>query len=285
MFNTRPRCRGHDRLGMIRHAEPGRLDHVEVVRAVTHGERRLEPDTLLGGEPFQCGEFRVAPEDRVGDITGQAAIGFEERVRVVFMESDQRGDAAGEEGEAARNQGAAGAGRAHRRDQLHGARHQLGFFPGPLHGFDWQALQHADALAQRAFEVEFAIHRALRDGGDAVLDAGLAGEFVQRLGGDDGAVHVGDQQPLAPTGRRLGDHVHRPIGQGDARGGIGLFSGKAGEGQVGGFLRRQPGRRADGGTDAGQRIARGVQRRDGEPAGRGDQGQNMVHACRGMPLP
>ena len=97
--------------------------------------------------------------------------------------------------------------RAHRGDQFARAGREADALPGALQRIDRQSLQHRHAFAQRRLEVELAIHRAGGDGGDAVLQAGEVGKFVERLAGDDGAVHVGDQQRLAPALGRRGDGV------------------------------------------------------------------------------
>ena len=118
-----------------------------------------------------------------------------------------RGDARGEEAEPAGHQRGVAAPCAHRRHQFARPRRQMHALPGAFQRIDRQAAQHRHALAQRGLEVQLAVHRARGDGGDTLLQAGEIGEFVERLAGDDRAVHVGDQQPLAAVFRRRGDGV------------------------------------------------------------------------------
>ena len=62
---------------------------------------------------------------------------------------------------------------------------------------DRQALQQRDALAQRRFEGDLAVHGAGGDRGDLVLQADFGGKFVDAFLADHGRIHVGDQQFLA----------------------------------------------------------------------------------------
>ena len=73
------------------------------------------------------------------------------------------------------------------------------------HGFERRLRQpgeQAQALAQGGLERQFATHGALGDGGDLWLQVEDVGHLVDAFLLDDGRVHVGDQQPLAPFGGR-----------------------------------------------------------------------------------
>ena len=78
--------------------------------------------------------------------------------------------------------------------------HALGI--GAFQRVQLQALEHADALAQRRLEFELAAHGAFGDGGDLRLEAGHVGQLVQAFDIDDGGIHVGDQQFLAAAAWR-----------------------------------------------------------------------------------
>ena len=69
-----------------------------------------------------------------------------------------------------------------------------------LHVGHRHAREQGHTLAQAFLVVgDLAAHRRLGDGGDAVLDADLGGEFVDAFLPDHGRIHVGDQKPLAPV--------------------------------------------------------------------------------------
>ncbi len=155
---------------------------------------------------------------------------------------------------------------------------QVGFGPGAMERVELQAFQQRHALAQGAAEVDLAGHGASRDGCHLLADAGEGGELVQRLGGDDRAVHVGDQQPLAPVLCRGHGHVDRGVADQLAQvGRVGL----GGAGDVGGLVRREFCDRAvQSGGD-------GVDERARELAGQGDEGEDEGHGGahgRGRPV-
>ena len=117
----------------------------------------------------------------------------------MLIEPAQRGDPAGEKREPAGHEHGVGAMRTHRRHQFARARRQANTLPRLLERSDWKPLQHAHPLAQRRLEVEFAVHRSRGDFRDARLQASEVGEFIKRLTGHDGAVHVGDEEGFAPA--------------------------------------------------------------------------------------
>ena len=55
-------------------------------------------------------------------------------------------------------------------------------------------------MAEGFGEVQLAVHAAAGYGGDPLADAGVGGELVEGFAGDDGAVHVGDEEALAAVG-------------------------------------------------------------------------------------
>ena len=67
--------------------------------------------------------------------------------------------------------------------------------------------EQGDPLAERAGEIQFALHRALGDRGDLRLDPGIIGEFVDAFLPDHGRIHVGDEQRFLARPGRLDDDV------------------------------------------------------------------------------
>ena len=61
--------------------------------------------------------------------------------------------------------------------------------------------EQRDPGIERGFEIQFAAHRRLGDGGDLLLEAGVIGELVDALALDHRRIHVGDDQRLAARGR------------------------------------------------------------------------------------
>ena len=171
--------------------------------------------------------------------------------------------------------------RAHGGDQLARARRQFGRLPGPLQRGDIEARQHADPLDQRGAEIELAVHRTPGDLGDLRLQPGEGGDLVQRLA-------VTMVLSMSASSSRL----RRPAA-GVARTSTGAPSSAvvarrsparrpAREGDVGGFLRREPVRRAGLGAE---RLQRGADAEQGgwpsPPGGRRGSGYGTCGAPYG----
>ena len=62
-------------------------------------------------------------------------------------------------------------------------------------------------LPQRPAEIQLALHRALGDPRDLVLEPGIIGELVDAFLADDRRIHVGDEQPAPARLIRLDDHI------------------------------------------------------------------------------
>ena len=112
---------------------------------------------------------------------------------------------------------------------------------GLLQGGQAQTLQLADPFAQGALELDLAAHGPLGDGGDLRLQPGEIGQLVQALAADDGRIHVGHEQGLAPALARLDAEIHRQPGQG--RVGLGAQSRHITFDSEVGCQRREPFRR------------------------------------------
>ena len=83
-----------------------------------------------------------------------------------------------------------------------------------FHGRNRQPLEQRDALAQRGLERDFAAHRAFGDRRDVRLQPDIVRKLVDALLLDDGRIHVGDEQPLAPARERLHHDVDGVVLQG-----------------------------------------------------------------------
>ena len=74
-----------------------------------------------------------------------------------------------------------------------------------------------DAFAQGRLEGDFAAHRAFGDRRDMRADADARREFVDTFLADQGRIHIGEEQLLAPARRRLRDGVDLFAGQRGAK--------------------------------------------------------------------
>ena len=72
-----------------------------------------------------------------------------------------------------------------------------------------QSGEQRHPLAQGCGEIELAVHGPPGHGGDLRLEPGEVGELVDAFDGDDRAVHVAQQQPLAPVLGRQHRQVER----------------------------------------------------------------------------
>ena len=104
---------------------PAAVEHRNVIGAVADRKRVVasEPETRT-----QCVERRqlgFPAEHRIGHLAGQLAAGIgEQRIGVIFVKADHRGDLRRERGEAAGDEAGIGAVRPHGGDQRASARRQ-----------------------------------------------------------------------------------------------------------------------------------------------------------------
>ena len=98
--------------------------------------------------------------------------------------------------------------RAHGLNEFPCAFGQAHTLPCALQRVEREAFQHGDALTKRSGEIDLAVHAAPCDRSDTIFQACEVRKFVERLAGDDGAVHVCDQQTLAAVRRWRGDGIN-----------------------------------------------------------------------------
>jgi hypothetical protein len=219
VIDARGRGRRHLGLGVIGDAEPGRLDHRDVVRPVAGDQGLVRGDAEPTRELDQGCELALAAEDGLGHLAGQPAGSIEhQRVGAVLVEAEHGGDACREQRETAGDETGIGAVPAQRRDQ----RARPGREPDPR-GDDLvghrsrQSLEQRHPLAQRRCEFDLAAHGALCDRRHPRLEPDVVRELVDAFLADDGRVHVSEKQRLAPSGGLLQHHVDRSAGKRLAR--------------------------------------------------------------------
>ncbi len=187
-------------LGVEGDAGAGELEHAQIVGAIADRNRVVGVDAERFGYVDEGIDLGLLAENRFGDDAGELAVFLDQHVGAVFVETENGGDAAGEDGEAARDEGGVAAIGGHGVNQFlatGGERDALGYHLVD-HG-NGQALEEGHALAQGGFELDFAVHRARRDGGDEVLEADFGSQFVDAFLADHRGIHVGDQEFL-PAG-------------------------------------------------------------------------------------
>ena len=199
MVHPGPGGGGDDRLGVEGDAEPGGLDHGEVVGAVAHRERggqrqpALAPRVPAAWPAWRRGRGSAPPPCRCSAAPSSS--------RVLERCTSKPSSAATRpvkkvkppETSAVSAPCARMVATSSRAPGVQSVR-----CPGLLQRVDRQALQHGDALAQRGREVDLAVHArrvmaaicSLRRRRRRAISSSVSR-------GDDGAVHVGDQQALA----------------------------------------------------------------------------------------
>ncbi len=266
-------ARNH-RFGMKGDTEPGDGQHRQVVRAVADGERRVGRNPELGGQRPQLLPLRLGGDDRRQHPAGQALPDNLQPIGNDAVKAELDGNPIGKHRKAPGDERRGGAVAAHGGDQGSrpgghaGAGGDCDDCPGPGPG------QHCDAGHEGGGEIDFAVHRAPGDRRDLIADPEHRAQLVEHLVFDDRRFEVGDEQPFAPAGRRLHQHVDRGLADrrahdlGDHLGGGGVDE------DVAGLRRRQPHRlvcrgerAADGAREAGE---------TGVGAG-GDQGDDEAH--------
>jgi len=178
-----------------------------------------------------------------------------------FIESAFARHGVGEAGEAAGHQRGVSATRAQGLDQGPGAGIESNTLGDPGQSIDGQAGEQVDAFAQRAGEVDLPGHAARGDCGDAVVNTGGLGQFVDQLLADDGRFHVGHQQALAALSGGLSRQVERCAVEAVADRGLGARERQAVEGQVAGDAGCEPVRRRHARARFGERGGRRLDER------------------------
>ena len=228
---------------VIGDAGTGIFDHREVVSAIADGEGGAALHAALGGDFMQGGAFGVSIKDRFLGEAGEARAVIEQDIGAVQVKAKLGGGAGGEVGEAAGNQRGESAVGAHGGDQFARAGRKFGAPPGAFEGGDVETLEQGDAFAQALGEIDTARHGAGGDGGDLRAKPGFGGEIIEGFGGDDGAVHIRDQDGFAAAPGFDGEKIDRlMIESGEHGGGVGFDH----AGDFGGLAGREPHRRAAG---------------------------------------
>ena len=203
MLDPRARHRRHRRLGPEGDAEAGLLQHGEVVGAVTDRQRLPGAKPQRVAQGLEHGALAGAAEDRSAQGAGEPSPGDLQRVGVVVVGAEPVGDVGGEHGEAARRDGDGGAVRPHGPHQGEGAGHQGEAIGDPRSHRHVETAQQRHALQQGGLESEFAAHGSRGDVRHGRAQADGVGEFIDAFLLDQGGIHVGDEEALAPAAGRL----------------------------------------------------------------------------------
>jgi len=171
-------------------------DLAQEARAIAEGFGGARDAAAVRDQAATLRQFWIHLEQRgetLADLLGSAlallqlAVRNFEAVALMMIEAGERGDAAREEGEAARDQHCSCATGFHGRNQRLCARIEAHLAViDALELGNGQAFEKRHALGERALEFDLAAHRALGDGGNLGLEANRIGQLVDAFAGDDG---------------------------------------------------------------------------------------------------
>jgi len=199
---------GNERFGAKSDTEAGGIQHRQIVGAVADRHRGAGRDAEFGGEREQRLPLGVAGDDRRQHTASQPLPDNLKSIGDDPVDTQSGGDAIGKDGKTAGNERGHGADAAHRRDQGLGAGGQA----DPGGGGGKQARlgpgQQGDPGGECCGEIDLAVHRPPGDFGDAGADPEDQPELVEHLVFDDRRFEIGEEQPLAPPGDGLDQHVN-----------------------------------------------------------------------------
>lgn len=185
------------RLALKGDAEPCRLKHRQIIGPVADTGGVVCSDAKRGTVMRQIMRLGFTIQDGLAYLAEKHAVLDLKMVGVRAVKAALRRHWLGDDGETTRNQIACRPGRAHGPDKGDRARRQFSHFKGVIDELRRLAGQKRKARIKRLFEIQLATHCAFGDRQNILGQAGDAGHVVQRFRGDHGAVHIGDQEPLA----------------------------------------------------------------------------------------
>ena len=200
----------HHRLAVIGHAQPGGLDHGNVIGPVA--DRRGARRARWRGRSRDARGWRAWRwRSRIGSTTSPASLPSAMTRRLAWSSSKPQASAAI-------------AAKQSKPPETSAVRAPWAFIvwtkaraPGvsstrsltcSSKAAGWP-LEHGDPRAQRSREIHLAPHRGRGHGGDGLAHAGQRGQLVGELPGDDGQFHIGQEQALAPSFGGLDRQIHR----------------------------------------------------------------------------
>ena len=177
----------HLRLGAEGNTEASGLQHRQIVGAVADGQGVGWLKRQLRRQHGERLTFGLSAKDRLGDVAGELAVGDDQGVRAVFVETKAQGDRPGEMGETTRDEGAIGAARTQGGHKRGSTWHQLDALGDDLvNGRDWKAGEQRHTLSQRSVKGDFTAHGLFGDRSDARLEIKRGRQFVDTLLADHG---------------------------------------------------------------------------------------------------
>ncbi len=275
MVETPARGGGDRRLGAKGDAEPGGLQHGEVVGPVADRDRLGRCDALGHGERGERVPLAGAGDDRRHHLAGQTAGGDLQPIGDDVVEAERARHSLGKDREPAGDECCCRTGPAHRGDQGCGSGGQANPRRRLVENAGLDPGQQRDAGLKRGGKVDFAIHRPPGDRGNPRAEPEDQRQLIEHLVFDDRRFEVGDEQLLAPARRRLNQDVD-PAGTDDGTRAGGESRGilPRVEDQFAGFVRREPDRR---GRDRQRHGDRGGVVPQAAIASGADQGEGNAH--------
>jgi tRNA dimethylallyltransferase len=279
MFET-PACDlGNSRLGSKSDADARGSQHRQVVGAVADGHRLGRREAELSCQSEERLPLGIPGYDRRVDDAGDPTLCELEPVGDHSVKAERRCDRFGEDREPAGDERRCSSAAAHGRNQGARARSQPDpcscvFEPASLH-----SPEQGDASFKCRGEVDLAVHGAPSDRRNLWAKPDGLGKLVEHLVLDDRRLQIGDEEPFAPSRRRLNENIDPGAIDQSARHLLDLprdlpLAGRI-EDEIAGLLGGKPDRLAANPQSPGDRRGETGQARPAvEPR---DQGEDHLH--------
>jgi len=236
------------RLSVEGNAEACSLQHRDVVGAVANCRSRFKRERAIRSQSLENLGFALAIEDRLRNQAGDLAVGDNQMIGVVLVETTDFGNDGSENVKAAGNQGRMGTPCPHGKHEPPGAGHQFNARRHGLQHSSRPAGEKADPFAERLGEFYLASHASRRDRRDGIRDSQGGGKLIEQFSGDYGRFHVRHENPFAPPRRALRREVDRRIAKALANDLLRSHRFNAIERNIAGNVFRQPAGGGDPGT-------------------------------------
>ena len=256
----------------------GHRNHLQIIGTIANGNRIICRNAVLGSQHFQGINLGLAVQHRLLHLAGQGIIRMgQQDIGLVKIKAQFATHGGCEKVKPARYQSGEGPVGPHGGHQFAGATGIFNPFPGFIKHRGCHPREQPDPFIKGRFKVQFAIHGARGNGGNAVFDSGKIGKFVKRFARHHRAVHIGNQQLFGSPGNRLHHLVGINITFFQCL--IGMLKRYTIKDNLTGFILRKPAKVTD--------ICPGLCERGGcrlnhvtgqsTRVWRGDQGQHQIH--------
>ncbi len=274
MVEAPARASSHRWFGAESDAQAGGGQHRQVIGTIADGDGPSQGNAVLCGKRQQSRPLAFPGDDWTRHFAGEAVADDLQPIGDDAVEPEFSRDPIGEDREPAGNERRCRAISAHRPGQDARAWRQADMRRRLLEDGRVDPRQQGDAGLERGDKVDLPVHRPAGDFRNVCADTEDHAELVEHFIFDDRRFEIGDQQPLAPPGRRLDNYIDRGIGDDLARG----LGDRRRIGCIENEIARLAGRKPNGiGLDCQRAGDLGGEARNSGISGAGDQGQDDAH--------